>query len=83
MRSTTERGYGNDHQKTRAKWAPFVAQGIVRCWRCKRLIAPGSPWDLGHDDHDRTIYRGPEHVRCNRGTSTRKAARVRRRSREW
>ena len=26
-------------------------------------------WDLGHDDYDRSIYRGPEHARCNRSAA--------------
>lgn len=64
--STTERGYGADHRRTRDDWAPLVNAGLVTCWRCSKLIQPGSPWDLGHDDEDRTIYRGPEHPRCNR-----------------
>jgi hypothetical protein len=57
----------------------------VRCWRCGKFIAPGSPWDLGHHDHDRSIYMGAEHRKCNRGTSARRAAvrRVRRWSRAW
>jgi hypothetical protein len=30
------------------------------------------PWDLGHDDHDRSITRGPEHRdRCNRAAAGR------------
>jgi hypothetical protein len=66
MANTTLRGYGNAHQKLRRSFAPFVAAGVVRCWRCDRLIEPGEPWDLGHDDRDRSKYRGPEHRRCNR-----------------
>lgn len=66
-----ERGYGAEHDAERAKWAPDVAAGLVTCWRCLRRIAPGAPWDLGHDDVDRTIYRGPEHEACNRATSGR------------
>jgi len=34
---------------------------VFRCWRCGELIRPGQPWHLGHDDYDRTKYRGPEH----------------------
>jgi hypothetical protein len=72
--NTTARGYGAPHQQKRADWAPIVATGTVRCWRCGELIAAGEEWDLGHDDHDRRITRGPEHRRrCNRATSSRRA----------
>lgn len=65
-RSTIERGYGPEHRRERRRWAGQVALGNVACARCGRLIEPGTPWDLGHDDHDRTRYQGPEHARCNR-----------------
>jgi hypothetical protein len=70
--NTTQRGYGAEHQALRATWAPIVEAGGVQCWRCHEEIAPGSPWDLGHSDDDRGTYRGPEHRRCNRATSTRR-----------
>jgi hypothetical protein len=66
MTDTTRRGYGWAHQKLRAQLAPYVAAGVVRCWRCGRNIEPDEPWDLGHDDRDRSRYRGPEHRACNR-----------------
>lgn len=69
--NTTARGYGSHHQRTRAQWAPHVAAGLVDCWRCGKRIPPGAPWDLGHDDHNRAIYRGPEHRGCNRATAGR------------
>lgn len=69
--NTTARGYGTQHQRARAQWARQVATGTVRCWRCHELIDPALPWDLGHDDNDRGVYRGPEHPRCNRGTKSR------------
>jgi hypothetical protein len=61
-----ERGYGAAHERLRRHWAPIVAAGNVDCWRCGQRINPDDDWDLGHDDHDRTQYRGPEHVSCNR-----------------
>ena len=62
-----QRGYDARHDKLRAQWAPRVATGTVRCWRCGELITATEPWDLGHDDHDRTKYNGPEHANgCNR-----------------
>lgn len=59
--STTQRGYGASHQAQRARWTPKVEAGQVNCRRCGLRIHPGQPWDLGHDDHDRSKYRGPEH----------------------
>jgi len=67
--STTQRGYGRVHDRVREQLAPLVLAGQVRCWRCGDAIWPGEPWDLGHDDHDRSQYRGPEHARCNRSAA--------------
>lgn len=72
--TTTERGYDHNHRKLREAYKPLVASGKAHCWRCverglppeQSLIRPNEPWDLGHDDDDRTRYRGPEHQRCNR-----------------
>jgi hypothetical protein len=75
---TAERGYGSRHQALRRGWARKIAAGGVACARCGLLIALGEPWDLEHDDFDRTIYTGPEHRRCNRATS-----RKRHTSRRW
>jgi hypothetical protein len=69
-RRTSARGYGTLHQNVRAKWAVLVRAGGVACARCGREIEPTEPWDLGHDDHDRTRYQGPEHRKCNRQTKT-------------
>jgi hypothetical protein len=66
------RGYGGQHRKLRASLAPVVAAGQATCWRCGERIDPGGPWHLGHDDNDRSIYRGPEHVRCNVSTASRR-----------
>jgi hypothetical protein len=81
------RGYGAAHVRLRKIWDIRVQRGGVNCARCGRLIEPGTPWDLGHDDHDRTIYSGAEHRKCNRGAPSiaRGAARntVIRHSRVW
>jgi hypothetical protein len=67
----TERGYGTDHHKLREAWRPLVEAGDVDCARCHEPILPGEPFDLGHDDSDRTKWTGPEHVACNRATNRR------------
>jgi hypothetical protein len=51
---------------------PIVAEGGVDCWRCGLPILPDSEWHLGHDDHDRSKYRGPEHTWCNSATAGRR-----------
>ena len=71
---TTTLGYGHQHQQLRAQWAPIVALGRTVCtpYRhpqfpdCPGLITPADPWELGHDDTDKTKYTGPEHRTCNR-----------------
>jgi hypothetical protein len=77
-RKTSRRGYGTRHQRIRRSLATFVSAGLARCARCGEPILRGEPWDLGHDDLDRTRYTGPEHARCNRATNW---GRVQ--SREW
>lgn len=67
-----QRGYGLEHEAERKRWSPLVATGGVKCWRCRERISADEPWDLGHDDRDRSKYRGPEHVRCNRATAARR-----------
>jgi hypothetical protein len=93
--TTTARGLGRHHQRTRADLAGLVATGRCRCARgagCREaelvdgvlvggLIRPGEPWDLGHvDGSGRRLYSGPEHRACNRATSRHRARRM---SREW
>lgn len=65
------RRYGRAHRALRREWAPQVATGQVQCWRCQQLIGRTEPWHLGHDDHDPSRYRGPEHVVCNVAASNR------------
>jgi hypothetical protein len=71
---TVSNGYGVEHKRLRAEWKPHVDRLEVDCWRCGELIIPnpdilGEGWDLGHDDEERGIYHGPEHVSCNRATN--------------
>lgn len=70
--TTSQRGYGTAHKRLRKQYEPKVAAGLITCWRCDQRIAPHQPWDLGHDDDDRSQYRGPEHVACNRATGGRR-----------
>lgn len=60
--TTTERGYGAEHQQLRADM-----QGTVigqPCARCGHMILPTDTWHLDHTD-DRSGYLGPSHARCN------------------
>ena len=60
-----QRGYGAEHQRTRADWQRRIDAGEhVTCWRCGAPIT-GREWHLGHADQDRSITRGPECTLCN------------------
>ena len=74
-RTKNEQGYGLQHRRTRATWAPIVASGTVDCARCGERIAPGDDWHLDHND-DRDDYLGPSHRRCNLFAGAVKAADV-------
>lgn len=67
-----ERGYGAEFQRARRAAKREVDAGRAKCWRCGGRIEAGAPFDLGHSD-DRTVIRGPEHVRCNRSAAGRSA----------
>jgi hypothetical protein len=77
--TTAQRGYGPEHQRERAAWAPLVAQGTVECRRApfglcvadQPLIQPGEPWHLGHPDAVCPAPKAPEHVVCNAGAPRR------------
>lgn len=75
--TTTARGYGSKHQRLRRRYQRKMDRGeVFNCWRCGDPVDP-SNWDLGHDDQDRSITRGPEHPLCNRATRSRWAKRER------
>jgi hypothetical protein len=81
-------GYGYEHRQLRKAVAVKVAAGNVECWRCHCLISPFEKWELGHDDWNRSLYRGPEHRTCNRraaGQKTQLLKKARRQvvSRSW
>lgn len=61
----TQAIYDREHRNTREELAPLVLAGGVRCARCGDPIRPGQPWDLDHDDTDKSRYRGPSHRWCN------------------
>lgn len=74
MARTNDKGYGYQHRKLRKQWAAIVDKGDAHCWRCGAWLDPDQPWHLGHDDHDRSKYRGPECVPCNTATYGRNQA---------
>lgn len=65
-----ERGYDAVHDKLRADLQRSLDAGqVIYCWRCrlKGVLTKIDPtnWHLGHDDQDRTTYRGPECPPCS------------------
>lgn len=66
--TTSQRGYGTQHQHTRNHLAAIVNAGNATCSRCNQPIHPGQLWDLDHTP-DRTGYLGPSHARCNRAAA--------------
>lgn len=77
--TSTARGYGSAHQRRRAMHQARMDAGArYVCPRCGTPILPGQPWDLGHDDDDRTRYVGPEHSGpCNRAAGGARGAATR------
>lgn len=76
-RTTTERGYGAEHQAERRRWQDLIDAGPVPCSRrespnCTDTITTDDEWDLDHTD-DRAGYRGPSCVPCNRSAGGRQA----------
>ena len=65
--SRQARGYGAAHDALRREYQRRMDDGeTFTCWRpdCDRPIDPAH-WHLGHDDSDRSTYRGPECPACN------------------
>jgi len=77
--TSTDRGYGAEHQAERTEWEPRVATGRVVCRRYPSgqcvapspFIAPDEPWHLGHPDAACPAPKAPEHVICNVGAPRR------------
>jgi hypothetical protein len=62
----------NGHRTIRKAYQQRMDEGkVYRCWRCRRVLDPNA-WDLGHDDNDPNLYRGPECRPCNRAAGARK-----------
>lgn len=76
LAKTSARGYGSAHQRLRKQFAVRVERGEEFCRRCGGWIEPKSPWNLGHDDNDRSRWTGPEHERCNKGEPSRRRGRL-------
>lgn len=72
-----QRGYGAEHDRLRAEYQRRMDAGeTFTCWRCAEAGKPHEVdpqhWHLGHDDDDRSIYRGPECPAGNLATSQRR-----------
>lgn len=77
MASTSDRGYGADHQAVRkALLADAYGQP---CHHCGRPMVKGQALDLDHTA-DRTGYRGFAHASCNRSDGAKRGNARRRRS---
>ena len=74
------RAHGNadaTHKRTRAAYQRRIDAGeTLHCWRCHEAIDP-TDWHLGHDDDDRSIYRGPECPSCNLSAAGRASGMIR------
>ncbi|MFI0718911.1 endonuclease domain-containing protein [Streptomyces sp. NPDC021224] len=77
MASTSDRGYGADHQALR-KATIDQAYGQA-CHHCGHPMLKGQALDLDHTA-DRGAYRGFAHAHCNRSEGARRGNRQRRRS---
>lgn len=73
--------YSYAHRQLRKHFAAVVEAGQAHCWRCGTWLDPRQPWDLGHDDRDKEVWRGPECRPCNRGTAAARGNRSRSRKR--
>jgi hypothetical protein len=78
MPGRTTLNYTARHRHERARWQRLLRAGLrlqCACVRtdcplhrghCTVIISKDTPFDLGHDDWDRSRWTGPECVGCNR-----------------
>lgn len=65
-----------EHKAQVAKARATRDSGHGHCWRCGRWLDPRKPVHAGHDDHDRSVYRGAECAPCNLKAAARKGNRM-------
>jgi hypothetical protein len=77
MATTTQRGYGWQHQQLRAALlASYHPEDP--CWRCGHALGPWPELlDLGHVDGDKNRYAGLEHRWCSRRAGAKYGNRLR------
>lgn len=92
MTTRHDQEYGTRHRMARrAALAALEANDGAPCWRCgyPMYYQDRGRLHLGHDDHDRSVYRGLEHARCNTSAGATQGNLARRRwakpptSRDW
>jgi hypothetical protein len=67
--SAAARGYGNAHQALRRSWKKRIDRGELvpcGCGRCGQMIGPGTDFDMGHPNDDKTLTPTPWIRRHNR-----------------
>jgi hypothetical protein len=77
MATTTERGYGWQHQRLRAALIATYHPSDP-CWRCGQPLGPiPELLHLGHVDGDKTRYAGLEHRWCSTAAGAKRGNQLR------
>lgn len=69
-----QRGYDSTYDSVGRDYQRRMDAGErFDCWRCGIPLGTkrGIDWTLGHDDHDRSVIRGPECPSCQYATAGR------------
>ncbi|WP_067197145.1 hypothetical protein [Microbacterium sp. XT11] len=69
--------YQRNARILRKRWTPEHQAGRLVCWRCRRRILPGEPFDVGHLPHARASALhelAPEHRHRSRSCIGNRAA---------